>query len=157
MKLPWGMRETDNRCVRLKEWISTQIEEFYHAGYRVFLCGMAIGCDTYFADAVLALKEKYPDLLLSAAIPCADQSNRWNRKQKEKYASLIAQCDEIKIFQEHYTTECMRHRNMYMVDHSSAMIACFDGRPGGTMSTLVYARREGLDIRLLDINELGSI
>ena len=155
VKLPWGMRETDVRCTELKNWIEEQIEELYHSGYRRFLCGMAIGCDTYFAEAVLALKERYSDLLLCAAVPCAGQSQRWNRKQREKYASLLEQCDEVKIFQDQYTADCMNRRNMYMVDHSSVLIACFDGRPGGTMSTLVYARREGLEIRLLDINELG--
>ncbi len=154
MKLPWGMRETDIRCTAAKEWIARQIEEIYTCGYRRFLCGMAIGCDTYFADAVLELKQTHPDLILSAAIPCADQSNRWNSRQKEHYSELILQCDEVKIFQERYTPECMRRRNIYMVDHSSALIACYDGRPGGTMKTLLYAQREGLDVRVLDVSTL---
>ena len=41
-----------------------------------------------------------------------------------------------------------------MVNQSSALLACYDGRPGGTMSTLLYAKKEGLDIRMLDIEEL---
>ena len=117
---------------------------------------MAIGCDTYFAEAVLALRECHPDVTLEAAIPCADQANRWNKKQKETYEDLLSRCDSSKVFQEHYTNGCMQQRNTYMVDRSSALIACYDGRPGGTMSTLLYAKREGLDIRVLDIEELGS-
>ena len=34
------------------------------AGYRRFICGMAIGCDMYFAEAVLALKQLHPDVIL---------------------------------------------------------------------------------------------
>ena len=154
MKLPWGMRESDERCIRTKHWITQQLETLYANGYRHFLCGMAIGCDTYFAEAVLAMKKNHPDVRLEAAIPCTDQANRWNNAQKAKYAGLIAQCDEVKIFQEHYTSDCMQRRNFYMVDRSSALIACFNGRPGGTMTTLVYAQREGLSVHLLDVNEL---
>ena len=154
MKLPWGMRESDKRCIAAKRWIAAQIEELYSLGYRQFICGMAIVCDTYFAEAVLALRERYPDISLEAAIPCADQANRWNKKQKETYAGLLSRCNSVKIFQEHYTNGCMQQRNTYMVNQSSALLACYDGRPGGTMSTLLYAKKEGLDIRMLDIEEL---
>ena len=150
----WGMRESDKRCIAVKRWIAAQIEELYSLGYRQFICGMAIGCDTYFAEAVLALRERYPDISLEAAIPCADQANRWNKKQKETYAGLLSRCNSVKIFQEHYTNGCMQQRNTYMVNQSSALLACYDGRPGGTMSTLLYAKKEGLDIRMLDIEEL---
>jgi hypothetical protein len=45
----------------------------------------------------------------------------------------------------------MMKRNRYMVDKSSMLIACFDGRPGGTMSTVLYAQRAGLDVIICDI------
>ena len=99
MKLPWGMRETDTRCIATKNWIALQLEELYTQGYRHFISGMAIGCDTYFAEEVLRLREKHPDVTLEAAIPCSDQAGRWNSKQKQKYAELIEACDSIKIFQ----------------------------------------------------------
>ena len=154
MKLPWGMRESDPRCLSARAWIAQQLEELYREGYRRFLCGMAIGCDTYFADAVLDLKERCPDVRLEAAVPCSDQASRWNRVQQEKYRQLLSQCDRVKTFQDSYSADCMQRRNRYMVDESSALVACFDGRPGGTMSTLAYAMREGLEVRILDVSEL---
>ena len=33
----------------------------------------------------------------------------------------------------------MQRRNRYMVDHSSLLIAVYDGQSGGTRSTLEYA------------------
>lgn len=153
MKLPWGMRESDERCLRLREWISEQIETLCVMGYKRFICGMALGCDTFFAEEVLALKKKYPDIILEAAIPCAGQSDKWNRAQKAKYKELIEQCDEVNVFQQAYTHDCMMNRNIYMVDKSSAMIACFDGRPGGTMSTIAYAQRQGLDLYVKDVGD----
>lgn len=153
-KLPWGMRESDERCIKTCEWISNQLEELYFLGYRVFISGMAIGCDTFFANAVLELKSRHDDVELVAAIPCADQASRWNSRQKETYSRLLEQCDEIKIFSESYTPSCMQTRNNYMVDNSSALIACYSGRPGGTMKTILYAEREGLDVRVLDLYDL---
>ena len=38
-----------------------------------------------------------------------------------------------------------------MADRSSLLLACFDGCPGGTMSTILHARRQGLKTILIDI------
>ena len=53
-KLPWGMDETDARCLRLKARIADALEAAYQSGYRHFICGMALGCDLYFCEAALA-------------------------------------------------------------------------------------------------------
>ena len=154
MKLPWGMREDDPRCLEMRSWIREQIEFFYQKGYTDFICGMAIGCDMYFAEEVLSLRPEHPDIKLHAAIPCADQSSRWNRAQKQKYEELLSQCDGKNTFVENYTPDCMQFRNEYMVNESSALIACYNGRPGGTMATIAMAAREGLEMKILDISEI---
>ena len=48
-KLPWGTNEKDPRCLALKEELTSRLEGIYEAGYRHFICGMAEGCDMYFA------------------------------------------------------------------------------------------------------------
>lgn len=156
MKLPWGQRETDPRCIAAKDWIKNQITELYASGYRRFLCGMAIGCDMYFAEAVLELKKEHDDILLEAALPCLDQSSRWNNPQKLRYSALLEQCNSVHTFQNEYSPGCMQQRNKYMVDESAAILSCFDGRPGGTMSTLLYAQRQGLDVRILDVSDITT-
>ena len=47
----------------------------------------------------------------------------------------------------------MMRRNRYMVDRSSLLLACFDGRPGGTMNTILYAERSGLKTVVIEIEE----
>lgn len=151
MKLPWGANENDPRCLELKAELAARLEAAYELGYRRFICGMAIGCDMYFAEAVLALRETYPNVRLEAAIPCGGQPDRWNKKDRLRYNALIDAADEINVLQLHYSPDCMMKRNMYMVDRSSMLIACFDGSPGGTMKTLLYAQREGLKTVIIDI------
>jgi len=151
VKLPWGMREDDPRCLALKEELAARLEGIYQAGYRHFICGMAIGCDMFFAEAVLALRDVHGDVTLEAAIPCGSQPDRWNRAQRERYNRLLDRCNNVKLMQIGYTPDCMQRRNQYMVDRSSLLLACFDGRPGGTMNTILYAQRQGLNTMLIDI------
>lgn len=150
-KLPWGTRETDERCMALKGELAARLEGIYQAGYRHFICGMAIGCDMFFAEAVLALKDIHGDVTLEAAIPCASQPDKWPKAQRERYNALLDRCDTVKLMQIQYTPDCMQRRNQYMVDRSSLLLACFDGRPGGTMSTILYAQRQGLKTSIIDI------
>lgn len=152
VRLPWGTRERDSRCTALKEEISIRLEGIYEAGYRHFICGMAIGCDTYFAEAVLALRELHPEISLEAAVPCASQAEKWTASQQERYRRLLEQCDKVTVLQREYTRDCMMRRNRYMVDHASLLLACFDGRPSGTMNTLVYAGRENVQSIIIEIS-----
>ncbi len=151
VKLPWCSRETDPRCIALKDQIAATLDGIYETGYRRFICGMAIGCDLYFAEAVLALKQQHPDILLEAAIPCDDQAEKWNRSQREHYTELLEQCDLITHVSHVYSPGCMMKRNQYMIDSSSLLLACFNGRSSGTMSTILYAERQGVKTIILDI------
>ncbi len=150
-KLPWGSRESDPRCLALRQELAMRLEGICLAGYTRFLCGMALGCDTYFAEAVLALRDSRPEIRLEAAVPCRTQADRWNREQQERYRGLLDRCDRVTVLQETYTPSCMLRRNEYMADRSSLLLACFNGSPGGTMNTILYARRRGLQILTIEL------
>lgn len=138
-KLPWGRVETDPRCKLLKARLKDAVEAAYAEGKRHFICGMARGCDFYFAETVLSLRDRMPGVTLEAAIPCAVQSASWSVTQKERWFGLVEACDKKTILQESYTPDCMNRRNRYMVDRSSLVIAVYDGSDGGTRRTLEYA------------------
>ena len=150
-KLPWGMNEEDPRCLALKEELDARLTAIYELGYRHFVCGMAIGCDMYFAEAVLALRDRWPDVRLEAAIPFGDQPGRWNEEQRRRYNRVIDAADQLTVLQVHYTSDCMQRRNRYMVDRSSLLLACYDGRPGGTMQTILYAERSGVRVMIIEV------
>ena len=151
VKLPWGARETDPRCAALKGQIAATLNGIYESGYRRFICGMAIGCDMYFAEAVLALRQLHPDVILEAAVPCDSQADRWTHSQREQYAGLLERCDLVTYVSHLYSPGCMMKRNQYMIDSSSLLLACFNGRSSGTMSTILYAERQGVRTIILEI------
>ena len=151
-KLPWGTREEDPRCVALKGRIAAALEEEYAAGVRHFISGMARGADLYFAEAVLALKERRPDVLLECARPCESQADRWPEEERARYQSILDRCDYETLVQHRYDRFCMMRRNRYMVDRSARLLAVYDGEPkGGTAQTLAYALRKGLHVTLLEL------
>ena len=148
-KLPWGVREDDPRCTDLKARLAAALEAEYDAGTRHFICGMARGADLYFAEAVLALRERRPDVTLEAAIPCEEQDRRWTHGLSERYDRLLAECDSRTLVSRAYTPECMMRRNRYMVDNAGTVLAVFNGSPGGTFNTLRYA--VGLGRKIVEI------
>ncbi len=152
-KLPWRGDENDPRCLRLKQQIFDAAEAVYRSGVRHYICGMANGCDFYFAEAVLALRSEHPDVTLEAAIPCEGQSSRWSAALRRRYDRIAAECDYQTVIQKNYTPDCMLRRNRYMVDASSVLITAYNGSAGGTRSTLLYAMRQGLQIIELPVEE----
>ena len=145
-KLTWRYDELDHRCVALKRRITDAVELAYEQGFRHFLCGMAMGCDLYFCEAALALRERHPDVTVEAAIPCPTQADAWPPAQRERYDRLVAACDFETMVSGQYTSACMLRRDRYMVDHASLLIAAFDGTSGGTRYTVEYALNQGLAI-----------
>lgn len=153
-KLPWGENESDPRCVRLKERIAQAVEDAYVAGCRHFICGMARGCDLYFAEAVLALREEEPDLTLECARPCETQADSWPAAEKARYESILDRCNFETLVQHSYDRFCMMRRNRYMVDRSSRIIAVYNGAPkGGTAQTLAYALKQKLNTSVIDLED----
>ena len=145
-KLPWGYNEGDPRCLALKRRMADAVAAAYEQGYRHFLCGMAQGCDLYFCECVLALRQEHPDVTVEAAIPCPTQADAWPAAQREQYDRLVSSCDFETLVSARYTPSCMQRRDRYMVDHASLLIAAFDGTAGGTRYTVEYAMRRGISV-----------
>lgn len=152
-KLPWGTDERDPRCAALKKSMARELEGLYRRGYRHFISGMARGADLYFAEAALELREKYPEVTVEGAVPCQSQASRWPEKERTRWRDVLDRCDLETMVQQNYDRWCMHRRDRYMVDRSAAILAVFDGTPGGTMYTLNYAMDKKLEILLLDLNQ----
>jgi uncharacterized phage-like protein YoqJ len=148
-KLPWGSNENDERCVALKRRLWDAVETAYEEGYRHFICGMARGCDFYFAEAVLALKGEGLPVRLEAWLPCPEQSNHWPEEDRERYERILLDCDGVYILEPQYSEGCMLRRNRAMIDRCDWLISVWDGSRGGTASAVRYARLKAVPIEAL--------
>ena len=145
-RLPWGADESDPRCVALKLRMAQELLRLNDRGVKIFLCGMARGCDTYFAEAVLQLREKRPETQLWAVLPCAVQTDRWPAADRQRYARICRACQRVILLQEPYTKDCMLRRNQWMTEHADCVMTVYDGGRGGTAWMVREARRKGIPL-----------
>lgn len=148
-KLPWGFNENDERFIDMRNRTKVEIENAIKKGYHTFLCGMALGFDMMCAELVLELKKTYPHIKLIGALPCRNQSCKWNSIQKQRYNKILTQLDDIRCIYEEYIDGCMQERNDYMINNSSLVIALYDGKGGGTGYTIKRAKAKNLKIIII--------
>jgi len=150
-KLPWGGNEEDARCAALKKRLAREIISAHTDGYRRFLCGMARGADLLFCEVALRVRDELlPDITVEAAIPCDAQADSWPEAERERYRADVAACNSVTYVSHAYTPGCMKKRNRYLVDQASRLIAVYTGVSSGTMQTVLFAMRDGLEIITID-------
>lgn len=149
-KLPWRFDENDKRCLAMKTILKNHIEEAIQKGYNTFLSGMALGFDMICTEIVLSFKQKYKDVKMVGVLPCKNQDIKWPESQRVRYRALLEQLDYVRCENDYYTgPQCMIERNRFMIDNSSLLIALFNGLPGGTKSTIEYAKSKGKNIVII--------
>lgn len=134
----------------VKEALRREIKKAVNDGFTVFLSGFADGVDQYFAEMILELQNKNPDLKLIAVLPY--QKRKDSLCQKEHTNALLDACAEVIIIQEEYRPNVYSKRNRYMVEHADRVIAVYDGREkGGTVKTIRYAHQFRKELREIPV------
>lgn len=91
-----------------------------------------------------------PSITLMAVVPYSGQAERFSDYNHRCYDALLAKADETIVLSDQYYTRCFLERDRFLVEHSSMLIACYDGREkGGTFWTVRLA--ENLARRLVNV------
>lgn len=128
------------------------LEDCYKEGFRYFLSGMAWGFDLMAAQAVLDLKEQYPDIKLIAVIPFENQEGKFSDANKILYCNVLNSADnQIIINSTGYSNAAYHKRNDYLIDNASEIIAYCNtdikttrGKGHGALTTIKKAEDKGL-------------
>lgn len=133
----------------VKEKLYYTIMELYNEGHRTFLCGMAIGFDLLAAEILIELKETYKDIIIVACIPFIGQESRFSPTDQERYNKVINSVDSKVIIARTFSKQSYLLRNIYMLEHSSIVVAYFDTniKKGGTFFTYNKAIMMGKEVR----------
>lgn len=117
-------------------------------GYEYFVCGGAVGFDTIAAVQVARVKAGGAKISLILALPCRDQTAMWrNVEMLSLYQRIKGTADEIIYVNDLFFDGCMKERNQFMVDLSSACIAYFNERNnGGTAQTVRMAKKRDITV-----------
>jgi uncharacterized phage-like protein YoqJ len=138
----------------LRVWVKGRIRDYLRRVRPLYaISGMAIGVDQDFVEVCIDLRIPF-----IAAIPFVGQERRWRPKAQAKYRALLAKAYEVVVVSEGgYERWKMLARNEWMVDHCSEVCAVFDGSPGGTAATVLYADRVQRPIYRVDPNEFREL
>lgn len=120
--------------------------------YTIFITGMAQGVDLWAADEILALRKDRPEIRLVCAIPYEGFADKWDHDWKAKYEAVKTAADEVYYICQRDMRGAPVVRDKWMVDHSSLVIAFYNGEKGGTKTTVDYA--ESKKIRVLNVLEV---
>ncbi len=128
-------------------------------GYDTFICGGAVGFDTMAAECVLSFRERFPHIKLILALPCRDQTVKWESLSDiAKYKDILGQADCVEYVNDFYFDGCMHQRNRWMADRAAVCIAYLKSKRGGTAYTYKYAAEKGLEmLNLYDKMEDGQL
>ncbi len=149
--LPWQFNEADTDCLKLKQVLNQQISQLAENGFTDFLSGMALGSDTWAAEAVLNLRKKNPALKLHCILPCKTQAEKWPVSEQERYQKILAQADSIFFTSRTYHPNCMLERNRFMVEKARLLLAVYNGQPhSGTAAAVRHAQKLGCDIIIIN-------
>lgn len=110
----------------------------------VFISGMARGVDIWAAEIVLRLRSEGEDVKLICASPYEGFERGWSADWQQRYNAVLRNADLVRYICPGYSRACFQIRNEWMVNHSSLVIAVFNGQPSGTKNTIDYAIRRGI-------------
>lgn len=133
----------------VKKDLRRQIRRCVADGYSVFISGMARGVDIWAAQEVLKLRTRGAAVRLICACPYEGCEREWSKAWQRRYHRVLCAADLVRYICPDYCPTCFRARNEWMVDHAAAVIAVFNGSPGGTKNTVTYARKKGVPITFI--------
>lgn len=124
--------------------------------------GMALGADSVWAKALLAMRAKYPGrVYLHAQIPTRTQARRWRESDAVTFwHETINTADRVTVYgtldavesggpQVNTIVSLMHMRNRGMVDCADLLLAIHDGGASGTGKTVDYARKTDTEVRVV--------
>ncbi len=129
---------------RLRLMLKKAIRQAVQDGFTTYITGMAKGVDLIAAEIVLNLRRRDSRLKLICALPHPDFGQHWDGGWTERFQRVLAAADLTRCVCPGFSYNSYQIRNQWMVDHSSLVIAVFNGESGGTKNTLDYAEKTGV-------------
>lgn len=148
-KMPFGFDEADPRCVDFKRRLKNTIIGLYFSGYKHFISGGALGMDMYAAEAVVELREEFPEIILEMVSPFDAQAAKWSPELQARHDRLFELADITTATGHEYTKGAMFTRNRYLVSNADLLLAAYDGQPGGTAMTIQNAEANGVKVQVI--------
>jgi uncharacterized phage-like protein YoqJ len=151
-----GGYESNETAFWVKEQLRQALERAVKRGAIALISSGTIGVGLWAADIIIELKEnpeKKPsrEIKLVIAQPFESPSSRWPVQERRQYEKILQKANKIVLINDGPAAAYkIQKRNEWMVDHSDAMIAVWDGSEGETSTCINYARKQNKPILIFD-------
>ena len=125
-----------------KEKLQKIVFDLAKRGAKNFFCGMAKGFDLCAGEAVIKIKESFPNVKLIACIPYYGQERGYSQEDKNRYVQILRNCDAKFTFADAYHKGCTLVRDRYMADNGEVLVAYLKKKKGGTAYTVGYFEKK---------------
>ncbi len=139
-----------------KDWLRYQIQQAIAANYTTFITGMGMGVDIWAAQIVIELRAANPSIHLIAVEPYPSFAAKWSEEWRSAYQEVISKADLVKCISQRYAPDAINNRLYWIVDHSSRLIAIYNGTKGYTGAFVDYAQTQGLETILYPFPRLNT-
>lgn len=79
----------------LVKFMTSYIEFLAGKGYNLFSTALNLGSEMVFAEAVLALKAKNPEVVLNIVLPFKGYDGRWMKDNQARFARICSEADVV--------------------------------------------------------------
>lgn len=126
--------------LQLADRLDELLPQMVKAGFRTFLSGGALGFDLMAAKAVLKLRKRRKHIRLIFVLPCMEHTEKWRCGDARHFQDLLVQAGESICLYDSYRQNCMKKRNLFMVQHSACCVSALrNNRATGTAQTVRLA------------------
>ena len=137
-KMPFAEDPQDENYCSFRKKLLVIISKLMAMGYDSYISGMAMGFDTWAAEAVMELGAS-----LECAVPFPEQADGWETKDQKRWADIINKSGKKTVVSESNQKGAYYKRNRYMVDNADVILCGYTGRKsGGTAYTVNYALQQ---------------
>lgn len=105
------------------------------------ICGMALGWDQAVAEAAVEC-----GIPFVAAVPFRGQEHKWPLARQRHYDRLLSAAETVEVISPYADSTPYQHRNEWMVDRASKIVALWDGSWGGTFNCVRYAEKRRVPV-----------
>ena len=135
----------------IKVDLENRIFEAIRNGRRIFIIGMEEGTNLWAGKIIARLKrDRFPELKLIAAVLVPLFGEKTDPVWKEAYMDVLKASDIVEKTGRSNDPDAQLKRNIWMVDHSTLVIAVYDGKAGVERNTLLYAKGKKIMVYYID-------
>lgn len=114
-----------------------------------FAVSMELGFPLDAASCILDLSKQYP-LTLECVIPFEEQHISWPEEERNRYFSLIEQCDKETLLCHHFSLDCYQQSIRYLISECGSLMIVWNGSSCDAGDAIRIARQKRRNLFILN-------